>query len=227
MAPFAPMPRASETTAIRVTKGVFQRVRKASLRLSMAGSSRLKSFGRAAGRTLCLRERSDEGYGHPTNRTLAPYRRSVAARARRVLAANCHYVTVYRTCRRSPRLPSGGRNEASLPGIRPLSGLGTAVRASMPCSMRAVASHEVWRIHRRLYCLSDRYMQGRINPLELAQCIHGPSYVSLESALSYHSWIPEGVQAVTSVAMGRSRTFDTPVGLFSFTCVPQRRRIPS
>ena len=87
---------------------------------------------------------------------------------------------------------------------------------------RAVVSREVWRIHRGLYCLSDRYLPGKINPLELALRVHGPSYVSLETALSYHGWIPEAVHAVTSVALGRSRTFNTPVGLFSFTRVPQR-----
>jgi len=87
---------------------------------------------------------------------------------------------------------------------------------------RAVASGEVQRVHRRLYCLADRYIQDRINPLELAQRIHGPSYVSLEAALSYHSWIPEAVHAITCATLGRSRTFDTPVGLFSFTRVPQR-----
>ena len=87
---------------------------------------------------------------------------------------------------------------------------------------RAVASREVWRIHRGLYSLSDRYSQGKINPLELALRVHGPSYVSLETALSYHGWIPEAVRAVTSVALGRSRTFNTPIGLFSFTRVPQR-----
>jgi hypothetical protein len=86
-----------------------------------------------------------------------------------------------------------------------------------------VASGEVWRARRGLYCLADRYLKGRINPLELAQRIHGPSYVSLETALSHHGWIPEGVQAITSVSRGRSRTFDTPVGLFTFTRVPQRR----
>ena len=85
-----------------------------------------------------------------------------------------------------------------------------------------MASREVWRICRGLYCLSDRYRQIKINPLELAQRIHGPSYVSLETALSRHGWIPEGVQAVTSAAWGRSRTFSTPVGLFSFTRVPQK-----
>ena len=31
-----------------------------------------------------------------------------------------------------------------------------------------------------------------------------------------------GLRAVTSAALGRSRTFDTPIGLFSFTRVPQR-----
>ncbi len=87
---------------------------------------------------------------------------------------------------------------------------------------RTVASREVWRIHRGLYCLSDRYTQGRINPLELAQIVYGPSYISLETALSEHGWIPEGVQAVTSVSLGRSRGVETPVGLFSFTRVPQR-----
>jgi hypothetical protein len=88
---------------------------------------------------------------------------------------------------------------------------------------RAVAGGEIWRIHRGLYGLSDRYGRGAaINPMELAQRIHGPSYVSLETALSHHGWIPEGVQAITSVTLGRSRTFDTPVGLFSFTRVPQR-----
>jgi len=87
---------------------------------------------------------------------------------------------------------------------------------------RAVASGEVWRVHRGLYCLSNRYTQDRINPLELAQRIHGPSYVSLETALSHHGWIPEGVQAVTSATLGRSRTFNTPIGLFSFTRIPQR-----
>jgi hypothetical protein len=87
---------------------------------------------------------------------------------------------------------------------------------------RAVASGEVWRVHRRLYCLADKYRRSKINPLELAQRIHGPSYVSLETALSRHGWIPEGVQAITSVAWRRSRTFDTPVGRFTFTRVPQR-----
>jgi predicted transcriptional regulator of viral defense system len=88
---------------------------------------------------------------------------------------------------------------------------------------RAVAGREVWRLRRGLYGLANRFAQGRVDPLELAQRIHGPSYVSLETALSQHGWIPEAVQAITSVTPGRSRSFHTPVGLFTFTRVPQRR----
>jgi hypothetical protein len=87
---------------------------------------------------------------------------------------------------------------------------------------RAVASREVRRIRRGLYCLSDLYLRAGIDSLDLAQRIHGPSYVSLETALSHHGWIPEAVRAVTSVTRARSRTFDTPLGLFTYTRVPQR-----
>jgi len=87
---------------------------------------------------------------------------------------------------------------------------------------RAVGSGEVWRVRRGLYCLPHRFTHRTVNPLELTQRIHGPSYVSLEFALSYHGWIPEGVQAITNANLGRSRTFDTPIGLFTYTRIPQR-----
>jgi predicted transcriptional regulator of viral defense system len=86
---------------------------------------------------------------------------------------------------------------------------------------RAMAAGEVVRIHRGLYCLATKYLRQRIDPLVLAQMIYGPSYISLETALSYHGWIPEAVYAVTSTSLGRSREFDTPMGHFSFTRVPQ------
>ena len=86
---------------------------------------------------------------------------------------------------------------------------------------RAVGCGEVLRICRGLYCLDKRYLRNQMNPLELAQRIHGPSYISLESGLSYHGWIPEAVYAVTNASMERSRSFATPLGIFSFTRIPQ------
>ena len=86
---------------------------------------------------------------------------------------------------------------------------------------RAMAEGEITRAHRGLYCLDDRYTRRKVDPLELAQRIHGPSYISMETALAQHGWIPEGVRSIESASVGRSRTFDTPFGRFGFTSVPK------
>ena len=57
----------------------------------------------------------------------------------------------------------------------------------------------------------------------LANLIYGPSYISLDYALSYHGLIPERVETVTSVTLGRSRTFTTPYGMFSYRRLSQSR----
>jgi hypothetical protein len=84
-----------------------------------------------------------------------------------------------------------------------------------------MAAGEIVRIHRGLYCLVSKYLRQKVDPLVLAQMIYGPSYISLETALSYHGWIPEAVYAVTSTSFDRSHEFGTPMGHFSFTRVPQ------
>ena len=88
---------------------------------------------------------------------------------------------------------------------------------------RAVAAGEILRIRRGLFCLAARYTAHSVHPFELAQRILGPSYVSLESALAHHGWIPEAVYATTCTSWHRSRDFDTPLGLFNYTRIPQKR----
>ncbi|TVR74133.1 MAG: hypothetical protein EA427_01455 [Spirochaetaceae bacterium] len=86
---------------------------------------------------------------------------------------------------------------------------------------RAVAAGELLRLRRGLYCLAPTYRRAPLNLFALAQYIYGPSYISLESALSHHGWIPEGVFSVTSVCTGESKMFRTPVGTFRYSRVPQ------
>lgn len=50
----------------------------------------------------------------------------------------------------------------------------------------------------------------------LANHIYGPSYVSLEPALAHWGLIPEMVTTVTSMTIGASRSFNTPLGLFRY-----------
>lgn len=85
---------------------------------------------------------------------------------------------------------------------------------------RAIAKGEIVHLRRGLYCLAEKYHRRPLNLFTIAQKIYGPSYISFESALSYHGLIPEAVRTTTSATVKRSRNFTTPVGVFSFTFVP-------
>lgn len=87
---------------------------------------------------------------------------------------------------------------------------------------RAMAAGEIVRVRRGLYTLCSPYQKKKPNPFALAQHVYGPSYISLESALAFHGWIPEAVYTVASVSLKRSRTFETPVGRFDFVRISQR-----
>jgi len=54
----------------------------------------------------------------------------------------------------------------------------------------------------------------------IANHLWGPSYVSLESAMSYWGLIPERVYEVKSITMKLSKKFKTPKGRFSYRFMP-------
>ena len=67
-----------------------------------------------------------------------------------------------------------------------------------------VASGEIVRIRKGLYAFGAPLQRAPISRELLANLIYGPSYISLDYALSYHGLIPERVETVTSVTLGRS-----------------------
>lgn len=87
---------------------------------------------------------------------------------------------------------------------------------------RAVKKGDLIRIRRGLYLLSERFQRNEVNLFHLAHRIYGPSYISFESALSYHGLIPEAVYTTTSATAQRSKLFKTPIGVFSFSTIPIR-----
>jgi len=95
-------------------------------------------------------------------------------------------------------------------------------RNSVRCRiMRAIDSGEVLPLRRGLYCLSQRCNPAGISRNLVANLIYGPSYISMETALSFHGWIPEAVHSVSSVSLGRAKTFDTPIGYFDYVQIRQ------
>jgi len=83
---------------------------------------------------------------------------------------------------------------------------------------RALKDGSLIRLKRGIYMLDPRYRSEAIHPFAMAQAFLPGSYVSLESALSFHGWIPEAVFTTASVSPGRkSITQDTPsLGRFTF-----------
>ena len=79
---------------------------------------------------------------------------------------------------------------------------------------------DIIRVKKGLYILGEPLRRRPFCRELLANLVYGPSYISLEYALHYHGLTPERVEAVTSVTCGRSRTFATPVGTFSYRMIP-------
>ena len=80
--------------------------------------------------------------------------------------------------------------------------------------------HQIIRVKKGLYIFGSDYRKRPYSREILANLIYGPSYISLDYALSYYGMIPERVEALTSVTTGRSRIFNTPVGQFTYRMIP-------
>ncbi|MDD2366122.1 MAG: hypothetical protein PHN84_08165 [Desulfuromonadaceae bacterium] len=76
------------------------------------------------------------------------------------------------------------------------------------------------RVKKGLYVFGEGLRRRPVCRELLANLIYGPSYLSLDFALQYHGLIPERVTTLTSVATGRSRLFDTPLGRFDYRMIP-------
>lgn len=86
---------------------------------------------------------------------------------------------------------------------------------------RLLAQGKLLHIRRGLYCLTaEMGYSTKPHPYELAQYIYGLSYISFESALSFHQLIPETVYTITSATGKRSNEFKTPIGTFSYLHLP-------
>lgn len=96
--------------------------------------------------------------------------------------------------------------------------LGVSAAARYGLVNRALKADELVQVRRGLYVVSPRLRTEPVHPFALAQAIVHGSYISFETALSYHGWIPESVAVVASVVPGRkSLALDHPtLGGFSF-----------
>lgn len=76
---------------------------------------------------------------------------------------------------------------------------------------------ELIPLRRDLYLCVDENRDYSIGLI--ANHIFGPSYVSCETALAHHGFIPERVYAVKSCCLARSRTFTNSIGTFQYISI--------
>lgn len=69
-------------------------------------------------------------------------------------------------------------------------------------------------LRRGLYMM--RELRDKIDVMVFSTKLYAPSYVSLEMALHHYGIIPEAVFTVTSVTTRKTKSFSTPLGMFSF-----------
>lgn len=85
--------------------------------------------------------------------------------------------------------------------------------------LRMVKNGDLIRLKNGFYLIADKIRQGSntVIPYEqIANLLYGPSYVSLEWALSFYGVIPERVHTITSMTLGRDKNYCTPIGDFTY-----------
>lgn len=82
---------------------------------------------------------------------------------------------------------------------------------------RLLADGELLPLRRGLYA-----RRPDLDPFGFAGPIYGPSYLSFETALSWHGMIPEGVAEILSATPRRAATFETPFGRYRYLTIPKR-----
>ncbi|MDR2999697.1 MAG: hypothetical protein LBU89_00410 [Fibromonadaceae bacterium] len=80
---------------------------------------------------------------------------------------------------------------------------------------------EIIRLKKGLYVGSPKIHEQLLSRELIANHLYGPSYVSLESALSFYGIIPERAETMRSVTFKRSKKFNTALGLFEYQSIPK------
>ena len=76
------------------------------------------------------------------------------------------------------------------------------------------------RFKKGLYTFSELYQDSSVDIIAIANRLYTPSYVSFDYALSYYGLIPERVYEVTSATLHAKKTYETPLGRFSYKPIP-------
>ncbi|MDR0762968.1 MAG: hypothetical protein LBF01_00530 [Bacteroidales bacterium] len=79
-----------------------------------------------------------------------------------------------------------------------------------------VHNGELIRLKNGLFIVSEKITNREVPRELIANHLYGPSYVSLETALSYYGLIPERVEKIMSMSLKHSNMYKNLVGTFCY-----------
>jgi predicted transcriptional regulator of viral defense system len=82
-----------------------------------------------------------------------------------------------------------------------------------------IADGKIVRIKKGLYVFGEQWRNAPLCLEAIANIIYGPSCISFEYALSRYGLIPERSTVITSLTIGDSKTFESPIGVFEYRAI--------
>jgi len=86
-----------------------------------------------------------------------------------------------------------------------------------------VAEGKIIRVKKGLYVFGEKWRRSPLNLEVIANLIYGPSCVSFEYALGIYGLIAERPQVITSLAIGDTKTYETPIGQFEYRAINREK----
>ncbi len=86
-----------------------------------------------------------------------------------------------------------------------------------------VAEGKIIRVKKGLYIFGENWRKNPITLEVVANLIYGPSCISFEYALDRYGMMAERPVAITSLTIGDSKSFETPIGVFEYRAIDREK----
>ncbi|MBU6383519.1 MAG: hypothetical protein KGR16_04320 [Verrucomicrobia bacterium] len=86
-----------------------------------------------------------------------------------------------------------------------------------------VTEGKIVRVKKGLYVFGENWRRSPLSLEVVANLLYGPSCISFEYALTYYGMIAERSLVITSLTIGDTKAFQTPLGLFEYRAIGREK----
>jgi predicted transcriptional regulator of viral defense system len=86
-----------------------------------------------------------------------------------------------------------------------------------------ITEGKIVRVKKGLYVFGENWRRAPLSLEMIANLACGPSCISFEYALSHYGLIAERSTVITSLTIGDTKTFQTPIGIFEYQAIDREK----